>query len=639
MRQAVILAGGKGTRLRTVLGGLPKSLADVGGTPLLGHQLRLLLDHGFDEAVLLVNHGAGHIREWLAGPRCPPIAVRLVDDGSPRGTAGAVLAALPGLAPEFAVLYGDTMLNVDLSRFWRWHAGDPAAAGSLFVHPNDHPVDSDLVEQDSGGTILRFHPYPHAPGAWLPNLVNAALYILRRDALAPWQDAATPLDFGKNLFPSMLSAGARLRGYVSSEYIKDAGTPSRLERVNHAFAAGAIGRAALTHPQRAVLIDRDGTLNRDVGHLRRAEDLEVFPFVGPALHRLNKAEWRAVVITNQPVLARGDTDEAGLRRIHNRMDSEVALSHAYFDRLYYCPHHPDSGFLGEVASLKTVCDCRKPAPGLILRAASDLNLDLAGSWLIGDSTADLGAAEAAGVSAILVETGNGGLDDVHPFEPGFTMPDFAAAADFILDLYPRLAAACETLLAQIQPGEDWFVGGLAQSGKSTLAATLQRELRRRGQNAVVIQLDRWMRPEAEHQPGRFDMASLSGVVDRAAGRAVAPVEFDLPAYSRRPSSKRRRLTLPIEATIIWEGVAALELARWCGRTSHTVQVETDEPQRRARLHHNGFRLGISAAASPPAWQTREAGEDEPVRSSANLATHRICLDGLLGVRIFEEATA
>jgi D,D-heptose 1,7-bisphosphate phosphatase len=621
-----------------VLGDLPKPLADVGGIPLLGHQLRLLQEHGFAEVVLLVSHGTDHIRDWLSGPQRPPIGVRLVDDGTPRGTAGAVLAALPDLAADFAVLYGDTMLNVDLSRFWRWHEADPSAAASLFLHPNDHPQDSDLVEQDVQGIILRFHPYPHPPGVWLPNLVNAALYIVRRDSLAPWRDAPPPLDFGKDLFPQMLERGARLRGYVSPEYIKDAGTPSRLDRVRSAYASGAVARAALSEPQRAVLVDRDGTLNGDVDHLRRAEELEVFPFVGPAMRRLNDAGWRSVVITNQPVLARGEADEDELRRIHARLDSELARDHAYLDRLYYCPHHPDSGFPGEVAALKIACDCRKPAPGLILQAAADLNLDLRASWFIGDSTADLGAAEAAGVSSILVETGCGGLDDRYPFEPGFTRRDFADAVQFILADYPRIAAAGEHLLAEMRPGEDWFLGGLARSGKSTLAAALARELRRRDRAVVVINLDRWVKPEAERGPtvfGRFDMAGLSGTVGRAAQRAVSPVQLDLPAYSRRLKRTLptcHLLNLPPNAVVLWEGVVALELARLVGGSARTIHVDTDEFERRVRFHHYDARRGIGAAASTIAWRIRDEDEHALLRDMADSVKHRISLDGLLTVQ-------
>ena len=382
--------------MRGILGDIPKPLAEVGGVTLLGHQLSLLHRHGFSEVIVLVNHGADLIADWLKSQGTLGLDVRLIDDGVARGTAGAVLAALPHLASEFAVLYADTMVGVDLTRFWNWHASDPSASASLFLHPNDHPANSDLVEINSNDRVLRFHPYPHPPGAWLPNLVNAALYIVRRDAIARWQGATPPLDFGKDLFPRMLEEGLVLRGYNSPEYIKDAGTPSRLERVRAAFASGAVARASLSQPQRAVLIDRDGTLNEDNGHIAEAENLNVFPFVGPALRRLNEAEWRAVVVTNQPVLARGEASKAEMRRIHARLDSEVANDHAYFDRVYLCPHHPDRGFPGEIAELKVGCDCRKPKPGLITRAAQDLNLDFAESWLIGDSTADLGPLSLLG---------------------------------------------------------------------------------------------------------------------------------------------------------------------------------------------------------------------------------------------------
>ena len=140
MRQAVILAGGKGTRLASVLNGLPKPLVDVCGKPLLLHQLELLCAHGFTDAVVMVNHRADAISEWLVGVDLP-ISVRLIDDGEPRGTAGAVLAALGELEPEFLVMYGDTMLAVDLERFWAWHHAVPGADVSLFLHPNDHPHD------------------------------------------------------------------------------------------------------------------------------------------------------------------------------------------------------------------------------------------------------------------------------------------------------------------------------------------------------------------------------------------------------------------------------------------------------------------------------------------------------------------
>ena len=435
MKQAVILAGGKGTRLKERLGNLPKPLVDVAGVPLLLRQLRALESSGFDEAVVLVNHRAEAIEEFLSATSLR-IRCRIVNDGDPRGTAGAVLALVDQLAEEFLVVYGDTLFDIDFDRFLAFHHRGRGAAGSLFLHPNDHPEDSDLVEIDDQGRILAFHSYPHAEGSWYPNLVNAALYVLEKAALTPYRSLPPPLDFAKDFFPRMVADGRFLAGYVSSEYIKDLGTPSRLDKAEVALKRGSVERASYRHRQRAVFIDRDGTMNEERGFIRRAEDLVVFPGVGAALKRLNDAEYRTVLVTNQPVLARGEATEADLRRIHGRLDAEVARDKAFFDAKYICPHHPDSGFAGEVKALKIKCDCRKPAPGLILRAADQMNIDLAQSWFVGDSTADFGAARQAGVRSIGVRTGEGGRDGRHPYRPDVMVEDFAAAIDYLLEAQP-----------------------------------------------------------------------------------------------------------------------------------------------------------------------------------------------------------
>ena len=613
MKQAVILAGGKGTRLASVLNGLPKPLVDVCGKPLLLHQLELLCAHGFTDAVVMVNHRAEAIREWLNGVDLP-ISVRLIDDGEPRGTAGAVLAALRDLEPEFLVMYGDTMLCVDLTRFWAWHRAVPGADVSLFLHPNDHPHDSDLVETDEAGRIIAFHAYPHPPDAWLPNLVNAALYVVRRESLRAWVDSAGPLDFGKDLFPRMLAAGATLRGYASPEYIKDAGTPDRLERVRNALTSGAIRRASLNETQRAVFLDRDGTLNVEHGLIRRAEDLEVFPFAGSAIRRLNEAEWRTVLVSNQPVIARGEVTEAELRHIHARLETEIGRDHAYFDRIYICPHHPDRGFPGERIELKIRCDCRKPEPGLIFNAQKDLNIDLARSWYIGDSTADLGAAEKAGVSSILVETGHGGLDRRYPHEARFTVANVSEAAAFILDVYPRIAEALAPQLAAMASSDDWFIGGLPSAGKSTVAATLERELRLQGRRARIIHTDRWFEDELErHALARFDMAGLKAAAEKAAERANGrSVTLTLPGGG----GGRVEIKLAPDEVLIWEGVFAAELAASLGRTAQTINVVSSEAARHARFMHLCERRGIPAARAKTLFAgAREQQVPEPSTSS------------------------
>jgi D,D-heptose 1,7-bisphosphate phosphatase len=150
-------------------------------------------------------------------------------------------------------------------------------------------------------------------------------------------------------------------------------------------ANGTIARSSLAVKQRAVFLDRDGTLIVDKDSLRSAEGLELLPGVAQAIHDLNHHGWRTVVVTNQPVIAKGFCDEAELQCMHNKLETLLGIEHAFLDRIYFCPHHPEKGFPGERPELKIDCDCRKPKTGMIQRAVADLNIDLSESWLIGDT--------------------------------------------------------------------------------------------------------------------------------------------------------------------------------------------------------------------------------------------------------------
>lgn len=437
--QAVILAGGKGTRLASRLNGRPKPLIDIGGQPLLERQLGQLAAAGVDETLVLVNHEAGQIEAFLSERSFGAMKVSLIDDGAPRGTGGAVLACLERLSERFLVVYGDTLFDIDIAAFAAAHA-QAGADATLFLHPNDHPADSDLVEVDDEGRIIAFHGYPHPAGAWLPNLVNAALYGLERGALERYRALEPPFDFAKHLFPRMLADGARLHGYRSFEYIKDVGTPARVDKAERDLLSGATARARRDRPQAAVFLDRDGVLNELCGYVRTPDELVLLPGAAEAVRALNRAGLRTVVVTNQPVLARGDCTPQMLRRIHAKLDTELGREGAYLDALYLCPHHPHAGFPGEVAALKIDCACRKPKTGLIRKAAAELNIDLEASWMIGDSTADLLLARRSGLRAILVRTGEGGRDgrcrgepDFAQAKPDVVVDDLAAAVELILD--------------------------------------------------------------------------------------------------------------------------------------------------------------------------------------------------------------
>lgn len=480
--QAIILAGGKGTRLAERLAGKPKPLVDVCGIPLLERQIRNLEGHGIDDIVVLVNHAADQILDFLAGNRFSA-RISVIDDGAPRGTAGAVMACLDVMAPQSLIIYGDTLFDIDIAHMLANHDATGADA-TLLLHPNDHPADSDLVALDAEGYVSAFHTHPHPPGADLRNLVNAALYVVERSALAQWRDMAVPSDFGHDLFPAMIAAGQRLFGYISAEYIKDLGTPARLDKVERHFTAGIVERSSRRVPQHAVFIDRDGTLNLPAGHINTPDAIELIPGTSDALRRLNEAGLRTILVTNQPVIARGECDLATLERIHGRLEMLLSQSGAYLDRIYFCPHHPHAGYPGEVAALKIECDCRKPAAGMIERGMDDFHIDRHRSWMVGDTAADIGAAHRSGLLCALVRTGAPEVDPEASQAADIVLPDFAAAASLILETYPILRAMLLEHVAQIEDGDCVPVPVHAHPAT---AAVLRNELR--GAGHTVIEVD------------------------------------------------------------------------------------------------------------------------------------------------------
>jgi len=314
---------------------------------------------------------------------------------------------------------------VDLDRIWRAHMQRKADV-TLLVHPNDHPLDSALVETGGEGWVSAFHNRPHPEGRWFQNLVNAGLYVVRKAALLLWTKTGQPGDFGKDLFPAMLGRGAKLLGYNSPEYIKDIGTPERYDKICAEYAAGVVRRNSLDTAQRAVFLDRDGTLVKEVDGLQSPEQLELLPGAAAAIQTLNHLGWRTVLVTNQPVVAKGFCTEAQVEEVHRKLETLLGREHAYLDRIYWCPHNPEKGFADERPELKINCECRKPKPGMVRQAGRDLNLDLGACWLVGDTTTDLETGRNAGVRTVIVRTGQGGRDGKYPVAS-------TLAADNLLD--------------------------------------------------------------------------------------------------------------------------------------------------------------------------------------------------------------
>jgi D-glycero-D-manno-heptose 1,7-bisphosphate phosphatase len=181
----------------------------------------------------------------------------------------------------------------------------------------------------------------------------------------------------------------------------------------------------------AVFLDRDGTIIEEVGYLDAIEQIVWLPWSIDAIRALNRAGLVVVVITNQSGVARSYFSETFVEQVHRTLDERLAVGGARIDAYYYCPHHPE----GSVEEYRRQCDCRKPAGGLVERAAHELDLDPARSFVVGDTWRDIGLARAVGARGLLVRTGYGAVEETRP-QPGLTsdatVDNLAAAASWIL---------------------------------------------------------------------------------------------------------------------------------------------------------------------------------------------------------------
>ena len=613
-----ILAGGQGTRLRERAGTLPTPLVPLRGRPILDYQLDLCRENGFRRVLLLVHHGHEAIRAHVGDGERYGISIEYAVETTPLGTAGALRDALARLADTFLVLCGDTYLDVDLRRMRDAHDASGADA-TLFVHPNDHPQDSDLVEIDDAGFVTALHPHPRPERSEYENLVSAPLYVMRRAGLERLIPAEGNAELATHLFPLMLHAGSRLWGYISPEYIKDVGTPDRLDRVAADIAAGVPGRLSSRDLRSAVFLDRDGTLNKEVEYISRPDQLALLPGVSEALQRVNRSGHLAVIVTNQSVVARGGVTFAGLKAIHTRLTHLLGTGGSYVDRIYVCPHHPDRGFRGEVDELKGVCTCRKPATGMVDDACHELQIGRRTSWLVGDTTVDMETGRRAGLRTILVRTGYAGQDGRFPFRPDYVVPDLSAAVSWILDGYPVMRRRLEPVAEAALKARLVVIGGLARTGKSSGAQVLREILADRGRTAHILPLDSWLRPVAERNEGtgvasRYDLEAMLTTV-RPLLRLQTRASVSLPVYDRaRRAPYRRPVEMSIDPSdvILVEGVPALLVEELASAAGVRVYLEMPEAERVGRLRADYRWRGASDAAIDALVASRAKDETAPV---------------------------
>ncbi len=417
--KTVIMAGGKGTRISSVASDIPKPMITIDGKPVLQREIESLRDQGFTDLIITVSHLADHIINYFSDGKQFGVKIEYYVEETPLGNAGALYKLRDKLTEDFLLLNADAIFDIDFNRFIEYHK-NKCGLVTIFTHPNSHPYDSGVIVADNNGAVTQWLAKEDPRPKWYSNRVNAGLHVINPivldmvkinpDIIGKEENGKIrKVDLDRQILKPLCGTG-KIFCYDSPEYVKDMGTPERYEAVCCDYREGLVQAKNLKNLQKAVFLDRDGTINKYVGFLRDIDDFELIPGTTNAIRSINRAGYLAIVVTNQPVIARGEVTFEQLNEIHKKMETLLGEKGAYLDGIYYCPHHPHKGYAGEVSELKIECDCRKPKPGMLFKAATDFNIDLENSWMIGDSENDIKAGKAAGCKTALIGEGNFGQD-------------------------------------------------------------------------------------------------------------------------------------------------------------------------------------------------------------------------------------
>ena len=409
MRQAVVLVGGKGTRLGALTKQTPKPMLQVGGQPFLEYLIWNLSRHGIEQIILSCGYLGEQIADHFKGKKWGQTEVRCIMEPEPLGTGGALRFLAEHLQPHFFLLNGDSMFDINymdlpiLSNvpsdaqaiIALRHVSNASRYGRVETVPKQtSPHDQENGDQENGidgipgKQIVRFlEKSPHPS----PGLISAGIYWLDRTLVDRLPEGVSSTE--QELFPQLAEEG-RLFGKPYTGYFIDIGVPDDYHRADRDL------RSWKRRP--AVFFDRDGVINMNHGYVYTPDRFEWVEGAIQAIRWCNDHGYLVIIVTNQSGIARGYYDASQFHALMAWVQSELGSAGAHIDAVYFCPHHPTEGR----APLKTTCHCRKPNPGMLKQALSDWDIETEHSLLIGDKPWDMEAAQRAGLTGHLFSKGN-----------------------------------------------------------------------------------------------------------------------------------------------------------------------------------------------------------------------------------------
>ncbi len=431
---AVIQAGGLGTRMQELTENkIPKPMLHLNGKPMIEWQIEMVSRYGIKEIVLVIGHLGEQIREYFGDGKRWGIHIDYISESILLGSAGALYYLRDfsnRLIEDCLLIFGDVMFDMDIDRLISFHKKSHAEI-TLVAHPNSHPYDSDLLSTDNDGKVVGILGKKEERGDCCHNLVNSGISVFSSKVLEIISEAKKT-DWEKDVVSELIGSG-KVFAYRTSEYIKDAGTPDRFRVVCFEQENGLWKKRNLSNKQKCIFLDRDGTVNKYVGLVDCPDQIELYPGVAEAIRLINSSGYLAIIVTNQPVVARGMCSEEDVRNINARLETLLGSEGAYLDDIIFCPHHPDKGYPEENPDYKIKCNCRKPDIGMINEMRKKYNIDLSSSYMVGDTTTDIQTGINAGLHTILVRTGEAGNDGKYCIKAEKEASDLLGAVKTILN--------------------------------------------------------------------------------------------------------------------------------------------------------------------------------------------------------------
>lgn len=396
MYAIVILVGGKGSRVSKILKNGSKPEIEINKKKIIDYQLKQI--NNLNKKIFFLSNTKFYSLKKYLKKKLKNNSYQIFEEKKPLGTAGCLIQLTKLNYKFYLVIDGDLIFNINFKKLINFHVKKKSIC-TLLVHPNNHPYDSDCVDINKDKSIKKFFFKPHKK-KFINNLCLSGIKIVNKDSLKIIKKNKFQ-DFSKDFLKKYKNKN-RFFAYNTREYIKDAGTPERIREVKKDLINFKYKLGNLNKKIPAIFLDKDGVINTQKDNQHYQNPIKILPGVYESIKKINDSGYMCILVTNQPAVAKGFITLSKLKSDLNLLIAKFGDRNAYFDRVYYCPHYPIKGFIGENKEFKIKCNCRKPGNGMFLKAISELNINIKKSFMIGDSYSDLEAAKKTKIKFIKI---------------------------------------------------------------------------------------------------------------------------------------------------------------------------------------------------------------------------------------------